>query len=230
MVSRDGTTCNVESYFDDFSTYNYENVEFYVYGDRRTNIISSLGTSVTDDINSLGVPAASQFKAKFTQAIKSNGFLSNYLNTNQTTASSFATPVFVTTNVEVTATYDSLTLTNLALSTGWGYFYAIADQGVETFPNYEEIRSKTNSSSYTVPGANVRYMGTPVDLTITGLSPSASYYIYYYASNEDLSQYGRVTAIYVKTATTSAQPVVKSGSLVNVLSSGIFALICILLI
>ncbi len=101
----------------------------------------------------------------------------------------------ITGTVTTSSTNDTITLSNLELSSGNGYFYAIADQGSLIYPTYSLIRAKQNATKYTIPGANAHYTGTPTSLTIKGLAQNSTYHVYYYASNEDLSGYGKVIGV-----------------------------------
>ena len=202
VVAIDGTTCTTPSYFDSFEEYDYENVIIYVYGDRRTDAIDTLQTKLADKINELSLITSSEFKAKFQDTMRSGGMDGIYQGVTLSAASSYPNPV-LTGEVGYIATNETITLTGLELSSGNGYFYAIADIGSKVFPTYDYIRAKQNATKYPAPGANTHYISpTPARLTISGLSQNTTYNIYYYASNEDLSGYGRVTDVQYLQATT----------------------------
>lgn len=195
VVFMDGTTCQSATYIDDNSTYNYQAISLFVYGDRRTDTPSTLYTALSDAINELAVQTVSTFTGTFTEALRSGNVLINYISTTLNSATQQAEPVLDDSKIQTSSDGKSLTISGFSLTSGNGYVYAIASLGGINPPTYNLVRAKQNATKFTVPGANVRYTGTPVSLKIKGLAQNTSYNVYYYASNEDLSQYGKVTDV-----------------------------------
>lgn len=217
VVAMDGTTCNTASYFDSFTIYDYKSLKIYVYGDRRVDTTSTLQTKLADKINDLSLVTSSEFKAKFQDTIRSAGMDSHYQSISLASAASYINPV-LTGTVTHTVTNASVTLTGLQLSSGNGYFHAIADLGA-TAPSYSLIRSKQNTTRHTVPGSNTYYDGNQATLTITGLQQNTTYNVYYYASNEDLSGYGRTTDVQHLQIKTSVTVIKKFSERLGLLSA-----------
>jgi hypothetical protein len=211
----DGTTCQKPSYIDDNSTYNYQQISLFVYGDRRTDTPSTLYTALSDAINELAVNSVSTFTGTYKEAMRAGNVLIHYISTTLKSGTQTPNPVLDDTKIQFSSDGTSLTISGFAVTSGNGYIYAIASLGGINPPTYNLVRNKQNATKFTVPGSNVRYTGSPVNLVIKGLQQNTTYNVYYYASNEDLSQYGKVTDVRATTAKTGLiAATVSAGNLV----------------
>jgi len=104
-------------------------------------------------IAAIGVETASEIKGKFIEAMRDGEINDDFLSIAVEEVPRFAVPQFSLDDVTITAESNSITVSGLELNIGKGVFYLAANMGDDD-PTYINIRSKQNSSTFSIPGLN----------------------------------------------------------------------------
>lgn len=231
VVAMDGTSCSTASTFDDFSSFNYNTVIIYVYGDRSSQFTSITSSLLNDFVTSVQTQTPSDFLTAFNQALKAASLTNLYQSITLQVGPTYPLPVIDTTStVTAISTDTTIIITGLKLSSGEGVFYAVASTDLVNAPTPLQIQAQTDYSAATVSGANVIFSSSAVSLTLTDLTPNTTYMVYYYASNGDRTQYARVTDVaYIQSTTEKAKTVGGVRMEVKIMFTIIFAIVSWLL-
>jgi len=231
VVAMDGTSCAQASVFDDFSSFNYQAVTINIYGDRASDFTSATSTLLNQYVTSVQGNTPSDFLTAFNTALRSASLTNLYQSITLVVGPTYSLPVIDTgSDLTITANSSSITVKGFKLSSGAGVFYAVASTDLTNAPTPAQIQGSLDSTSSTVSSANVFFASDSVSLTLTGLLPSTTYNIYYYASTADRTQYARVTSVnYVQKATTKASTVSAGRLEISVFFTALLALLAFLL-
>ncbi len=227
----DDTSCSQASVYDDFTSFNYQTVTIYINGDRASDFTSATSTLLDEYVTSVQDQTPSDFLTAFNTALRSASLTNYYSSITLAVGPTYSLPVIdASSSITVTANSSTITLSGLKLSSGAGFFFAVASTDLTTAPTPAQIRASLDSSSSTVSSANVLYSSASVSLVLTDLIPSTTYNVYYYAATADRTQYARVTNVaYVQKATTKAKTVSAGRMEINILLTAIVALFAFLL-
>jgi len=198
VVGAEGTRCEEDTYLDSTTSFDFQDYVFYIHGNRRSDRTSTLKDEIDVAIAAIGVETASEIKGKFIEAMRDGEINDDFQSIAVEEIQRFAVPEFSLDDVTITAESNSITISGLELNIGNGIFYLAANMG-EDDPTYLNIRDKKNSSTFSIPGLNRRYSGTPLTITINSgdeeIRADTEYFVYIFASNMDFSDYGRTTEI-----------------------------------
>ena len=212
----DGTSCSKASTYSSFTSFDYQNVIIYINGDEANDLTSTLGTT----LSALVTVAQAKTSAEFNQVLKVSGIDKAFTSINLLAATSSPAPV-IDTSSKLTTTSDStsVTVTGFKLSSGDGIFFGIATTDTSIVPTQNQIRAKLDGTGSAASGFNVLYSstgGTSVKMVFSNLEPETAYLIYYYATNNDRTQYAKVTDVAYVTKTTRSAAAAVSASRVEV--------------
>lgn len=217
----DGTSCSVTSTYSSFSSFDYKNPVIYINGNEASDYTSYTGTTLNNDVISVQAKTPSTFLTNFNQALKVAGIDTYFSSITLAANTPSPAPVIDNTTVTLSSTsdYQSVTVTGFKLSSGNGIFYGIATTDTTTVPSQYQIRKGLDGTGASVSSTNVLYTSatdTTVQMTFSKLDPVTTYMIYYYAANDDKTQYAQLTTVRYTSKTTRSAPVAVSASRVEV--------------
>ena len=192
----DGTTCASPSSLQSFGWFDYKNVVIYVYGDKRSDLMSNTGTLLAQYVDSVNRQNSTTFLYDFNQALSGAGVLTAFKTITLQLAQTFNAPTQnLNTAITVKSRDTAITVSGLVLSSGPGIFYAIADSANDGAPTRSQVRIMNNAVGDEVPGTAEVTAGSAVTLVLTQLEPNTLYNVWYYGTNSDPTQYAAVTAM-----------------------------------
>lgn len=134
----------------------------------------------------------------------------NYIHISKTSYMGLAglgTPT-IKNNIVIDTTSDMITLSNIIISGTSGYIFAmLSTDKNSTIPTQDQIRSAALAGNSSGSEYNTSYFwyfasDTPVSIVFKGLSKGQECTIYYFATNEDLTNFAKYTNVHSKTVQT----------------------------
>ena len=216
----DGTSCSKASTFSSFSSFDYQNVIIYINGDEASDFTSTVGATLAQFVTTVQTKNPSTFLTDFNQVLRVAG-IDKYFTSISLLASTPSPAPVIDSSSKLTTTSDStsVTVSGFRLSSGDGIFFAIATTDTTLVPTQAQIKANLDGTGSSASGYNVLYTygaSSTVKMVLSNLEPETTYMIYYYAANNDRTQYAKVTSVAYVTKTTRSAPNAVSASRVEV--------------